>query len=82
MLLKLKPRDAPPTRAVARASALNRLVILIPCRRIIGSDGSLTGYGGHLWRKQWLLDLERSTKTKEARAQPRLHHPCSLLPSP
>ncbi len=47
------------TRAVARANGDNRLAILIPCHRIIGHDGSLTGYGGHLWRKQWLLNHER-----------------------
>lgn len=45
-------------RAVARANGDNRLAILIPCHRIIGSDGSLTGYGGGLWRKQRLLELE------------------------
>lgn len=73
---------APPTRAVARANALNRLAILIPCHRIIGSDGSLTGYAGQLWRKQRLLDLERTTKTKEAQALPRLHSPRSFLYSP
>ena len=47
-------------RAVARANGDNRLAILIPCHRVIGSDGSLTGYGGGLWRKQRLLDLERA----------------------
>ncbi|MGQ0628836.1 MAG: bifunctional transcriptional activator/DNA repair enzyme AdaA [Phycisphaerales bacterium] len=48
------------TRAVARANGDNRLAILIPCHRVIGADGTLTGYGGGLWRKQWLLDHERS----------------------
>jgi AraC family transcriptional regulator of adaptative response/methylated-DNA-[protein]-cysteine methyltransferase len=43
---------------VARANGDNRIAILIPCHRVIGSDGSLTGYGGGLWRKQRLLDLE------------------------
>lgn len=47
------------TRAVARANGDNRIAILIPCHRVIGSDGKLTGYGGGLWRKQYLLDLER-----------------------
>ena len=52
-------------RAVARANGDNRIAILIPCHRVIGSDGSLTGYGGGLWRKQKLLDLEaRSTELK------------------
>jgi AraC family transcriptional regulator of adaptative response/methylated-DNA-[protein]-cysteine methyltransferase len=46
-------------RAVARANGDNRIAIVIPCHRVIGADGSLTGYGGGLWRKQWLLDLEK-----------------------
>ena len=45
-------------RAVARANGDNRIAILIPCHRVIGSDGALTGYGGGLWRKRRLLDLE------------------------
>jgi AraC family transcriptional regulator of adaptative response/methylated-DNA-[protein]-cysteine methyltransferase len=45
-------------RAVARANGANRLAILIPCHRVVGSDGALTGYGGSLWRKQRLLELE------------------------
>ena len=45
-------------RAVARANGDNRMSILIPCHRVIGSDGALTGYGGELWRKRYLLDLE------------------------
>jgi len=45
-------------RAVARANGDNRIAIIIPCHRVIGSDGSLTGYGGGLSRKQQLLDLE------------------------
>lgn len=47
-------------RAVARANGMNRINILIPCHRVIGKDGQLTGYGGGLWRKRLLLDLERS----------------------
>jgi AraC family transcriptional regulator, regulatory protein of adaptative response / methylated-DNA-[protein]-cysteine methyltransferase len=47
-------------RAVARAIGDNYRGIVIPCHRVIGSDGSLTGYGGGLARKQWLLDHERS----------------------
>lgn len=46
-------------RAVARANGDNFRGIVIPCHRVIGSDGSLTGYGGGLARKQWLLDHER-----------------------
>lgn len=45
-------------RAVAQANHVNRHCIVIPCHRCIGSDGSLTGYGGGLWRKQWLLRHE------------------------
>lgn len=45
-------------RAVARANGDNRIAILIPCHRVIGSDGQLVGYGGGLWRKRKLLDLE------------------------
>ncbi len=47
-------------RAVARANGDNRLAILVPCHRVVGSDGKLTGYGGGLWRKQRLLDHERA----------------------
>ena len=47
-------------RAVARANGDNRISILVPCHRVIGKDGKLTGYGGGLWRKQHLLDLERA----------------------
>lgn len=47
-------------RAVANANGMNRIAIIIPCHRVIGSDGSLTGYGGGLKRKKWLLDLEIS----------------------
>ena len=45
-------------RAVAQANGANRLALIVPCHRIIGADGSLTGYGGGLWRKRWLLDHE------------------------
>jgi AraC family transcriptional regulator of adaptative response/methylated-DNA-[protein]-cysteine methyltransferase len=59
---ELARRVGQPTaqRAVARANGMNRICILIPCHRVIGKDGSLTGYGGGLWRKRLLLDLERS----------------------
>ena len=46
-------------RAVANANGTNRISIVIPCHRVIGSDGRLTGYGGGLKRKQWLLDHEK-----------------------
>lgn len=45
-------------RAVARANGENRIAILIPCHRVIGANGKLTGYAGGLERKQFLLDLE------------------------
>lgn len=47
-------------RAVAGANGMNRLAILLPCHRVIGKDGSLTGYGGGVWRKRLLLELERT----------------------
>ncbi len=46
-------------RAVASANGYNKISLIIPCHRVIGSDGSLTGYGGGLGRKKWLLDLEK-----------------------
>lgn len=47
------------TRAVARANGANQISIIIPCHRVIGADGQLTGYGGGLWRKRWLIEHER-----------------------
>ena len=46
-------------RAVGRANGMNAIAIVVPCHRVVGADGKLTGYGGGLWRKQRLLDLER-----------------------
>ena len=65
---ELARRIGQPTaqRAVARANGMNRICILIPCHRVIGADGSLTGFGGGLPIKAMLLDLER------AATQPRL----------
>ena len=59
---ELARRVGQPTaqRAVARANAMNHIAILIPCHRVIGKDGTLTGYGGGLWRKRLLLGLERT----------------------
>jgi len=45
-------------RAIASANGKNDLAIVVPCHRVIGSDGSLTGYAGGLWRKKWLLEHE------------------------
>lgn len=52
-----RPRAA---RAVGMASGRNPIALLIPCHRVIGSSGSLTGYGSGLWRKEWLLRHEGS----------------------
>ena len=54
------------TRAVARANGANQIAIVIPCHRVMGADGSLTGYGGGLWRKQKLIDLERQYAPTES----------------
>lgn len=50
--------DLKAIRAVANANGRNKIPIIIPCHRVIGSDGSLTGYAGDLWRKKFLLELE------------------------
>ncbi|MBI1492165.1 bifunctional transcriptional activator/DNA repair enzyme AdaA [Halocynthiibacter styelae] len=47
------------TRAVARANGANSIAILIPCHRVMGADGSLTGYGGGIWRKEKLIEIEK-----------------------
>jgi len=46
-------------RAVARANGANQIALIIPCHRVVGADGSLTGYGGGLWRKQKLIEIEQ-----------------------
>jgi methylated-DNA-[protein]-cysteine S-methyltransferase len=46
-------------RAVGNTNARNKLCLLLPCHRVIGNDGKLTGYAGGLWRKQWLLEHEQ-----------------------
>jgi O-6-methylguanine DNA methyltransferase len=51
-------------RAVANANGMNRISIVVPCHRVIGSDGRLTGYGGGLKRKKWLLDHEKKYSGK------------------
>jgi AraC family transcriptional regulator, regulatory protein of adaptative response / methylated-DNA-[protein]-cysteine methyltransferase len=58
--LARRVEQATAQRAVARANGMNCVCILIPCHRVIGKDGSLTGYGGGLWRKRLLLELERT----------------------
>lgn len=61
------------SRAVARANGANQIAILIPCHRVVGADGSLTGYGGGLWRKQRLIEIEaryRRAARSESDVQP------------
>ena len=53
--------DVKAIRAVASANGKNPLWIVVPCHRVIGTDGSLTGYAGGLWRKKWLLEHENPT---------------------
>ena len=48
-------------RAVGTANGNNSICIIVPCHRVIGSNGDLVGYGGDLWRKKWLLELENKT---------------------
>ena len=60
--LSKKLGDVKAIRAVASANAKNPLWIVIPCHRVIGSNGSLTGYAGGLWRKKWLLEYENPVK--------------------
>ena len=50
--------DIKTVRAVASTSGKNKIAIIVPCHRVIGSDKSLVGYGGGLWRKKWLLQHE------------------------
>ncbi|MFY7729453.1 MAG: methylated-DNA--[protein]-cysteine S-methyltransferase [Flavobacterium sp.] len=56
--LSVQLGDVKAIRAVASANGKNPLWIVVPCHRVIGSDGSLTGYAGGLWRKKWLLEHE------------------------
>lgn len=49
-------------RAVGSANGKNNISIVVPCHRIIGSNGTLTGYGGGMWRKEWLLQHEQTYK--------------------
>ncbi len=58
--------DPKSVRASAAANGKNPIAILVPCHRVVGSDGSLTGYAGGLWRKRFLLDLERKAKGPNA----------------
>jgi AraC family transcriptional regulator of adaptative response/methylated-DNA-[protein]-cysteine methyltransferase len=51
--------DSSLVRAVANANGMNKISIVVPCHRVIGENGHLTGYGGGLWRKKWLIDHEK-----------------------
>lgn len=51
-------------RAIAAANGKNNIAIVVPCHRVIGSDGKLVGYAGELWRKKWLLQHEREVAQK------------------
>ena len=59
-------------RAVARANGANQIAIVLPCHRVIGADGTLTGYAGGLWRKQKLIELERAYAEAPSSLNPRL----------
>jgi methylated-DNA-[protein]-cysteine S-methyltransferase len=54
--------DVKAIRAVASANGKNPLWIVVPCHRVIGTNGSLTGYAGGIWRKKWLLEHENPTR--------------------
>ena len=65
MDLSKKLGDVKAIRAVASANGKNPLWIVVPCHRVIGTDGSLTGYAGGLWRKKWLLEHENPSRKQE-----------------
>ena len=50
-------------RAMGAANGQNPIALVVPCHRVIASDGTLCGYGGGLWRKEWLLRYERALLT-------------------
>ena len=64
--LAIAVNNPPGVRAVAQANGANQLAIIVPCHRVIQTDGKLGGYGGKLWRKQWLLDHEKKYFAAEA----------------
>ena len=57
--------DPKTIRAVGMANGSNKIAIIVPCHRVIGSDGSLTGYAGGMARKKWLLEFETPPIQKE-----------------
>jgi methylated-DNA-[protein]-cysteine S-methyltransferase len=62
--------DARATRAVGAANGRNPISIIVPCHRVVGADGSLTGFGGGIERKRWLLDHERDVVARRVGAVP------------
>lgn len=58
-------RNQKAVRAVGNANNKNNISIIIPCHRVIGSNGKLVGYGGGLWRKKWLIDFENECKKQQ-----------------
>ena len=56
-------------RAIAAANGQNKIPIIIPCHRIIGSNGKLTGYAGGIWRKRWLIEHERRVLGMESQLE-------------
>lgn len=58
MALSKKLGNAKAIRAVGTANGKNKLALLVPCHRVIGSNGTMVGYAGEVWRKQWLLQHE------------------------
>ncbi|MEI6852853.1 MAG: methylated-DNA--[protein]-cysteine S-methyltransferase [Bacteroidota bacterium] len=62
--LALRIRNKLITRAVGHANGQNKISIIIPCHRVVGKNGQLTGYAGGLWRKQWLVEHEQSDVLK------------------
>ena len=62
--LSIRIKNPKAIRAVANANAQNKFHLIIPCHRIIGKNGALTGYAGGIWRKQWLLDHEAKMSGK------------------
>jgi len=62
--LALKMGNEKMIRAVGGANGRNPISVIVPCHRVIGSDGKLVGYGGGLWRKEWLLNHENKYSNK------------------
>ena len=61
-------------RAIGTCNGLNRIAILVPCHRLVTRQGTLGGYGGGLWRKQWLLDFEAGLRPGVRHHRPAARH--------